>query len=219
MFYYRAMQRRDQRAANANYYRRNRDREIARVRGRQDATRDALRALRQRPCHDCGGTFKPHQMDFDHRESVAKAFRLTSGRGMLSAQEDLTAELAKCDVVCANCHRIRTRARAEGQPHAIDARPPSRDLARKRAYWQGQARLLDDLKSRACVDCARTFPACAMDFDHVQPGQKRYTVSRMIGRAGTAAIMAEVAKCDIVCANCHRDRTFRRREAGSSERE
>ncbi len=58
-----------------------------------------------------------------------------------------------------------------------------------------------------------------MDFDHVQPGQKRYTVSRMIGRAGTATIMAEVAKCDIVCANCHRDRTGRRREAGSSERE
>jgi hypothetical protein len=58
-----------------------------------------------------------------------------------------------------------------------------------------------------------------VDFDHAQPEQKRYTVSRMIGRTGTATIMAEVAKCDIVCANCHRDRTFRRREVGSSERE
>jgi hypothetical protein len=33
----------------------------------------------------------------------------------------------------------------------------------------------------------------------------------MIGRAGTARILAEVRKCDIVCANCHRARTFRRR--------
>jgi hypothetical protein len=41
----------------------------------------------------------------------------------------------------------------------------------------------------------------------------------MIGRAGTAKIMAEAAKCDIVCANCYRDQTYRRREAGSSERE
>ena len=213
------MRQRDQRATNASYYRRNRDREIARVRGRQDATRDALRALRQRPCHDCGGIFKPHQMDFDHREPIAKAFRLTSSRGMLSAQKDLTAELAKCDVVCANCHRIRTRDRARGRSGASQAGSSSDELARKRAYWRGQARLLDDLKSRACVDCARTFPACAMDFDHVRPDQKRYTVSRMIGRAGTATIMAEVAKCDIVCVNCHRDRTFRRREAGSYERE
>ena len=58
-----------------------------------------------------------------------------------------------------------------------------------------------------------------MDFDHRDPREKRYTVSRMIGRAGWARIMAEVAKCDIVCANCHRDRTYRRREASSSERE
>jgi hypothetical protein len=41
----------------------------------------------------------------------------------------------------------------------------------------------------------------------------------MIGRAGTARTMAEVAKCDIVCANCHRDQADRRRGAGSSGRE
>jgi hypothetical protein len=40
----------------------------------------------------------------------------------------------------------------------------------------------------------------------------------MIGRAGTARILEEVAKCDIVCANCHRRRTFDRR-SGASVRE
>jgi hypothetical protein len=40
----------------------------------------------------------------------------------------------------------------------------------------------------------------------------------MIGRAGDAAIMAEAAKCDIVCANCHRARTVKLRD-GPSERE
>jgi hypothetical protein len=50
-----------------------------------------------------------------------------------------------------------------------------------------------------------------MDFDHRDPDSKRAAVTRMIGRAGTARILDEVAACDIVCANCHRLRTFRRR--------
>jgi hypothetical protein len=58
-----------------------------------------------------------------------------------------------------------------------------------------------------------------MDFDHRDPDTKRYTVTRMIGRAGTETILAEVAKCDIVCANCHRLRTFDRRMADRGTRE
>ena len=161
----------------------------------------------------------PHQMDFDHREPVAKAFRLTSSRAMLSAQRELDTEIAKCDVVCANCHRIRTRDRTRDRAAGTRIQSPSNELVRKRAYWQQQTRLLEGIKSRPCADCGQTYPTCAMDFDHVRSDQKRYTISRMIGRAGTATIMAEVAKCDIVCANCHRERTYRRREAGSPERE
>ncbi len=75
--------------------------------------------------------------------------------------------------------------------------------------------MLDAIKLVPCADCGLSFPPCAMDFDHRDPTTKRTAVSRMIGRAGVAAIMAEVAKCDIVCANCHRERTFRRRVASS----
>ncbi|MDQ2915063.1 MAG: hypothetical protein M3T56_17705, partial [Chloroflexota bacterium] len=45
------------------------------------------------------------------------------------------------------------------------------------------------------------------------PPEKQYVVSMMVGRTGTEKILAEVAKCDIVCANCHRDRTYRGRGA------
>ena len=198
--------------------RQSRSREIARVRARQDATRDMLRRLRSRPCLDCGEMFLAHQMDFDHREPSAKAFRLTSGRAMLASLSALAAEIKECDVVCANCHRMRTRLRANHTPTSPSP-AASRYLNRRRAYWQGQARLLDDLKGVPCADCGRRYATCAMDFDHRRPDTKRYTVSRMIGRAGTAAIMAEVAKCDIVCANGHRDRTHRRRRGSASERE
>jgi hypothetical protein len=57
-----------------------------------------------------------------------------------------------------------------------------------------------------------------MDFDHREATAKAGRVTGMIGRAGNARILAEVAKCDIVCANCHRVRTFERRTS-SSERE
>jgi len=50
-----------------------------------------------------------------------------------------------------------------------------------------------------------------MDFDHRPSEVKEHGVTRMIGRAGTERILREVAKCDIVCANCHRARTFERR--------
>jgi rRNA-processing protein FCF1 len=155
-------------------------------------------------------------MDFDHREPSRKSFRLTAGTAMLKSRAALLEEVSKCDIVCANCHRVRTRARREGYAAGPGN---SRYLERKRAAWRAQASLLDRLRDVPCADCGGHFEACAMDFDHRDPAAKRYTVTRMIGRAGTERILAEVAKCDIVCANCHRLRTFDRRTAGHQARE
>ena len=202
------MGRRNQRAANA-YYHSNRAFEIARVATRQHGTVEMLRELRERPCMDCGGRFAPHQMDFDHRDVTAKQFRLTSGGAMLRPTLVLLEEVAKCDVVCANCHRIRTWQAHRARPQVSNG--SSRYLDRKRAYWREQADLLDRHRDVPCADCGGSFPPCAMDFDHRDSREKRTEVTRMIGRAGTARILDEIAKCDIVCANCHRLRTFRRR--------
>lgn len=208
------MTRSSQRCANAAYYARNRSLEIFRVTVRQHGGVEFLRELRTRPCTDCGGLFAPHQMDFDHREGTTKRFRLTEGGAQLRPRSVVVAEAAKCDVVCADCHRIRTQRRHAARPTVLVG--TSRRLEQKREVWRSQARLLDQLRDRPCTDCGDRFPPCAMDFDHRQPGSKRYTVTRMIGRAGIARILAEVEKCDIVCANCHRLRTFRRRAAGSA---
>jgi hypothetical protein len=202
-----------QRAANVVYYQRNRDLERARVRARQHGTLELLRDLRSRPCQDCSRQFEPHQMDFDHREPGSKRYRLTSGGAMLRPTRNLLEEAAKCDVVCANCHRIRTWNRHQGRQEVAAASPR---LERRRGAWRAQATLLDQLRDRPCLDCGGRFPSCAMDFDHRDPSSKRQAVTRMIGRAGTARILVEADKCDIVCANCHRMRTFQRRSAGSA---
>lgn len=66
-------------------------------------------ALKARPCADCGGTFPPYVMDFDHRDPATKTLNVARAIGA-GLSPRLKAELASCDVVCSNCHRVRTRA-------------------------------------------------------------------------------------------------------------
>lgn len=58
-------------------------------------------------CMDCG-EMNPVVLDFDHRNPSEKSFSIGSDRGVKRPIEDFILELNKCDVVCANCHRIRT---------------------------------------------------------------------------------------------------------------
>jgi hypothetical protein len=60
------------------------------------------------------------------------------------------------------------------------------------------------------------FPPLAMEFDHRDPRSKRGAVMHTPGRASDRLILEEAAKCDIVCTNCHRHRTFVRRNAGDA---
>ena len=203
--------RRDQRPYNVAYYAAHREQEIERVRVRQAATLGFLRDLRRQPCQDCGGTFPPWVMDFDHREPTKKSFNVTSGRAMLMSRSRLMSEVEKCDIVCANCHAGRTYRSLVARDRRMTG--SSRRLEEKRHYWRAQARLLDELRDVPCADCGVRFPSYVMQFDHRDSSDKRYTVTRMIGRAGRAKILEEAAKCDIVCANCHRDRTYLRRIA------
>jgi hypothetical protein len=74
-----------------------------------EATLGELRKLKSVPCMDCGGTYPPVCMDFDHRPGAEKKFNIAQWR-QFSAFE-LVAEIAKCDLVCSNCHRVRSAER------------------------------------------------------------------------------------------------------------
>ena len=150
--------RRDQRSYNVAYYASNRDKEIERVRVRQAATLKFLRDLRRQPCQDCGGTFPPWVMDFDHRDPTTKSFNLTSGRAMLMSRSKLLAEREKCDVVCANCHAARTYRWLMSR-HPLPVPGTSRRLEERRRYWRGHARLLQQLRDVPCADCGVRFPS------------------------------------------------------------
>lgn len=63
--------------------------------------------IKNRPCQDCGRTYPPYVMDFDHRDIEIKNFTISPCVGSLAIKK-LRNEIEKCDVVCSNCHRIRT---------------------------------------------------------------------------------------------------------------
>lgn len=73
--------------------------------------------------------------------------------------------------------------------------------------------IVNQAKATPCTDCGLTYPPYVMDFDHVR-GRKLGEIGRMKGKVTTATLRAEIAKCDVVCSNCHRIRTHRRRISG-----
>jgi hypothetical protein len=70
---------------------------------------------------------------------------------------------------------------------------------------QFKKKLIEIKQLSGCVDCGIT-NHIVLDFDHLR--DKKYNISRMIHDGFSwAAIKKEIAKCEVVCANCHRVRT------------
>jgi hypothetical protein len=146
-----------------------------------------LNSLKENPCIDCGKIFRPCAMDFDH----IRGDKFKGVGEMLSYKRDrILSEISKCDLVCANCHRIRSK----------NSRGEVKRLGRKRFYAK-----IDVLKNKPCVDCGEIFPPVAMDFDHVR-GEKVATIAQMRSWPWDQTLL-ELSKCELICANCHRVRT------------
>ena len=70
-------------------------------------------------------------------------------------------------------------------------------------YW--------DAKNVPCADCNKSYPHYVMDMDHIADN-KIANVSTLIGRGNIKKMLDEIAKCEVVCSNCHRARTYARRQ-------
>lgn len=70
--------------------------------------------------------------------------------------------------------------------------------------------IINKLKDVPCKDCKKKFPFYVMDYDHVR-GIKYKDISKMTERNSWKKILDEIRKCELVCSNCHRVRTHKRR--------
>lgn len=84
--------------------------DVARVAARRKSHVRKLNLLKMdRPCYDCGGTFPLECMDWDHLPGKEKLFTVSEGKS--KSIESVVDEINKCQLVCANCHRVRTCSR------------------------------------------------------------------------------------------------------------
>jgi 5-methylcytosine-specific restriction endonuclease McrA len=150
----------------------------------------ALVAERGGRCEDCGYGGSASLLEFHHRDPARKEFAVS--RGSVS-RERMLREAAKCDLLCANCHRRRhARARtALGHP-----------LVRRRRDTKLRA---VTAAGGACRGCGEAVPVALFDFHHRDPSTKEFAIGADGILRSWARVEAELAKCVLLCANCHRE--------------
>jgi len=96
------------------------------------------------------------------------------------------------------------------QPTLSDFEKNKKEKPKKRTLQQKKDlhKMLGGIKEKSgCLDCKHFYPFYILDFDHTR-GTKVSNVGQMLDYFSVEDIMNEVAKCDVVCSNCHRERTY-----------
>jgi hypothetical protein len=111
------------------------------------------------------------------------------------------------DSFCRPCRSAygREHYEANRQRYIDQAAKVKRRLRGERTRY-----LIEYFKANPCVDCGESDPV-VLEFDHVS--DKAFAIGGELTRRSWKSILAEIEKCEVVCANCHRRRTARRRGA------
>jgi hypothetical protein len=111
------------------------------------------------------------------------------------------------DTFCRPCRSAygKEHYAANRERYIQQARIQKRQLRLERTTY-----LLGYFDAHACVDCGQQDPI-VLEFDHLR--DKSFSIGAALTCRGWQSILDEIEKCEVVCANCHRRRTARRRGA------
>lgn len=105
------------------------------------------------------------------------------------------------------------KARWHGDPEVRKARY-RQDAVRKTKVRTWFANLRAD---KVCINCGEGHPAC-LEFHHREPREKKYEISNLVSHgAPIQSILIEIAKCDVLCANCHRKLHWQEKQRGADK--
>jgi len=101
------------------HYYNNKEAYISRARAQDIVLREYVREQKANPCTDCGESYPYYVMQFDHiGDDKLENIAVLVNKGSMPK---LVAEIAKCELVCANCHAERTHQRNLSQPRQTDS--------------------------------------------------------------------------------------------------
>lgn len=141
-------------------------------------------------------------LDFHHRDRLTKDLAGMSAAAVRGwSINRLLLELKKCDLICANCHR---KEHGRDWYKGLAMVTPGRGPNLVRRYNETRAWLKSYKESFGPCPCGEADLRC-LDFHHRDPKIKTCQAFECVDRGWSIArIMTEIAKCDLICANCHR---------------
>lgn len=107
---------------------------------------------------------------------------------------------------CRPCDNKKSRERYKANANSHKQKVLDRNRKNKEKL---KKEIRDYKESKSCADCGVLYPWYVMDFDHIS-GTKVDNISKLVSNLSTAKLRIELKKCELVCSNCHRERTFNR---------
>jgi len=151
------------------------------------------------PCTDCKEIYDPWCMDFDHIASLGEKVSGVSRMVLENRSKDsILEEIKKCELVCLLCHNRRTNNRLNDT------------LGSTRKYGLHEQRNIDVInkfKNNQCSICSKQYETFNMQCDHINPSEKLFDISALKSRK-LETLELELAKCQVLCALCHRQKSI-----------
>ena len=152
-------------------------------------------------------------LEFHHRDPSKKKFQI-SNEGKHRSIQSLNKEIAKCDVLCKNCHTkvhngegtsmmelqelvVDLTAQLSGKLDKLERRR----LYRKKQKSQSKIYVRDYKNKHNCKNCGEEDPNCLV-FHHRGPSEKEANIPQLY-KYGIKKVQVEIDKCDLLCHNCH----------------
>ena len=145
-------------------------------------------------CIICGEE-DPLVLVFHHREPANKTNAVSQGVKRGWSRKKLLLEMLKCDVLCANCHKKLHFNNGECK----------KQKSKLRSSIVKRLAIISERKELGCIVCGEKNSSCLV-FHHINQDDKRFSISaaaRMTKAITDSEFIAEMGKCDVLCANCH----------------
>ena len=150
-------------------------------------------------CEQCGQVHDMAVFCFHHLDEKEKLFTLDQATLLLKKREDIFIEAQKCQLLCHNCHSAIHEKKREEKKKQTYMLSELNKSNKKRA----KKKMLIELMGGKCMSCGfESEYLSTLSFDHLRDKKFDINFRTMYGKTDDE-LLEEVAKCDLLCMNCH----------------